>query len=42
MEILVFTYGYGKWALNRIQGNQSYFEDIMATQILQVWWISSE
>jgi len=42
MEILVLTYGYKKWASNRIQGSQSYFEDIMATQILQEWWISSE
>jgi hypothetical protein len=42
MENLVLMYGYEKWALNRIRGNQSYFEDIMAKKILQVWWISSE
>jgi hypothetical protein len=33
MKVLVLTYGFEKWALNRIQGNQSYFEDTMATQI---------
>jgi len=41
MEILVLTYGYEKWASNRVQGSQSCFEDIMATKYFRYGFLLS-